>query len=103
MQRLTNLPRILLVPALVAALAGSGALLQGCSVNPATGEQTFSGFMTPDRERQIGAEEHPRMVEAFGGIYQDAALTRYLNGLGRLLQSTSEQPKLPFTFTGTSQ
>ena len=98
-QRLTNFRRIHLVPALVVALAGSGALLQGCSVNPATGEQSFTGFMSPDRERQIGAEEHPKMVEAFGGKYQDVALSRYLNGLGGLLQSTSEQPKPPFTFT----
>ena len=98
-QRSTKFRRILLVTALVATLAGSGTHLQGCSVNPATGEQSFTGFMSPDRERQIGAEEHPKMVEAFGGKYQDAALTRYLNGLGGLLQSTSEQPKPPFTFT----
>ncbi len=85
--------------ALLAAVALGATLLPGCSVNPATGEQSFTGFMSPDRERQIGAEEHPKLLKAFGGAYQDAGLTRYLNGLGGLLQSTSEQPKPPFTFT----
>ena len=99
LKRLAFHRRIFLVPALMVALAAGGALLQGCSVNPATGEQSFTGFMSPERERQIGAEEHPKLVKAFGGKYQDPALTRYLNGLGGLLQSTSEQPKPPFTFT----
>jgi len=98
-RRLAIHRRFVLSLALVAALAFGGAALQGCSVNPATGEQSFTGFMSPERERQIGAEEHPKLVKAFGGEYQDAALTRYLNGLGGLLQSTSEQPKPPFTFT----
>ncbi len=35
--------------ALVAALLLGAALLPGCSVNPATGEQSFTGFMSPDR------------------------------------------------------
>jgi len=98
-ERLAGHRRTLLVPALMLTLATGGAFLQGCSVNPATGEQSFTGFMSPERGRQIGAEEHPKLVKAFGGKYQDPALTRYLNGLGGLLQSTSEQPKPPFTFT----
>lgn len=98
-RRLAIHRRFVLSFALAAATAFGGAALQGCSVNPATGEQSFTGFMSPERERQIGAEEHPKLVKAFGGIYQDAALARYLNGLGGLLQSTSEQPQPPFTFT----
>jgi len=87
------------VLAVLAALALGGVSLAGCSTNPATGKQSFTGFMSPDRERALGAEEHPKLVKAFGGKYRDAALARYLTGLGVLLQSTSEQPKPPFTFT----
>ena len=37
-------------------------------------------------------------MEAFGGLYDDPALQRYVSSLGRLLQQTSEQPEPPFTF-----
>ncbi|MEE8172709.1 MAG: M48 family metalloprotease, partial [Alphaproteobacteria bacterium] len=98
-KRLAPYRRFLLSFCLLAAFALGGVALPGCSVNPATGEQSFTAFMSPERERQIGAEEHPKLVKAFGGKYQDASLVRYVNGLGALLQSTSEQPKPPFTFT----
>ncbi len=91
--------RFPLILSLIVGLALGGATLQGCTTNPATGEQSFTAFMSPAEERSIGAEEHPKLVKAFGGKYHDAALANYLNGLGALLQSTSEQPKPPFTFT----
>ena len=86
------------LPVLI-GLALSAVTLAGCSTNPATGKQSFTGFMSPAEERSIGAKEHPKLVKAFGGEYRDPVLKRYLDGLGLLLQSTSEQPKPPFTFT----
>lgn len=91
--------RFLLPFTMLAGLALGGAALSGCSTNPATGEQSFTAFMSPESERSLGAKEHPKLVKAFGGKYQDEALENYLNGLGALLQSTSEQPTPPFTFT----
>ena len=73
-------------------------LLSGCSTNPATGEEQFTAFLPPDEERRIGAEAHPKLVRAFGGLYDNPALQRYVSSLGRLLQQTSEQPEPPFTF-----
>ena len=73
-------------------------LLSGCSVNPATGEEQFTAFLSPADERRVGAQEHPKLVAAFGGLYDDPALRRYVSSLGRLLQQTSEQPEPPFTF-----
>ena len=78
-------------------LAGPTALT-GCSVNPATGQRTLTAFMSPQDERRIGAEEHPKLVRAFGGLYDDPALRRYVASLGRLLQKTSEQPEPPYRF-----
>ena len=78
-------------------LAGPTALT-GCSVNPATGQRTLTAFMSPQDERRIGAEEHPKLVRAFGGLYDDPALQRYVASLGRLLQKTSEQPEPPYRF-----
>jgi len=91
--------RFLLSLTLLAALALGGATLSGCTTNPATGEQSFTAFMSPSEERAVGAKEHPKLVKAFGGEYKDAALANYLKSLGALLQSTSEQPTPPFTFT----
>ena len=94
--RLAAVPMALAL-GLVLATAGP-LLLSGCSVNPATGEEQFTAFMPPEEERRIGAREHPKLVEAFGGLYDDPALQRYVASLGRLLQRTSEQPEPPFTF-----
>ena len=90
------------VPAALAlglALATAAPLvLSGCSVNPATGDEQFTAFLSPAEERRIGAQEHPKLVQAFGGLYDDPALQRYVSSLGGLLQQTSEQPEPPFTF-----
>ena len=99
---MTRLGRVAAAPAVLGvglALAMSAPLaLSGCNVNPATGEEQFTAFMSPEEERRIGAQGHPKLVKAFGGLYDDPALQRYVATLGRLLQQTSEQPEPPFTF-----
>ena len=88
------------LPVLASALLLSGAAggLAGCTVNPATGEQSFTGLMSSEDERRIGAEEHPKLVEAFGGLYDDPAIQNYVSSIGRLLHSTSELRDMPFRF-----
>lgn len=70
----------------------------GCAVNPATGR---SGLMlvSSDQERKIGAEEHPKVIKEFGGIYNDARLSGYVTAIGARLARVSEQPGLGYTFT----
>ena len=82
----------------LALAAAAHLLLGGCSVNPATGDEQFTAFLSPEEERLVGAQEHPKLVKAFGDLYDDPALQRYVTSLGRLLQQTSEQPEPPFTF-----
>ena len=69
---MTGLRRAAAAPAVVAlglALAAAAPLiLGGCSVNPATGEEQFTALMSPEEERRIGAQEHPRLVKALGGL-----------------------------------
>ena len=43
-------------------------LLAACSVNPATGERNFTAFMSPEKEEQVGQEEHPKILAQFGGV-----------------------------------
>ena len=99
MMRFRRAAATLVALALGLALAAAAPLvLSGCSVNPATGDEQFTAFLSPEEERRVGAQEHPKLVAAFGGLYDDPALQRYVSSLGRLLQQTSEQPEPPFTF-----
>ena len=86
-----RIPLFLVLPALL--------LLGACSNNPATGKQSFTAFMSPEKEIQVGTEEHPKMVQQFGGEYGDRALRAYVRNLGLSLAKTSEMPDLPWTFT----
>ncbi len=71
----------------------------GCAVNPATGEQSFTAFMSPQQEVAVGQEEHPKLVQEFGGAYEDADLAAYVSRVGLSLARLSEAPDLPYTFT----
>lgn len=84
--------------AFAAALALS-ALLSGCTINPATGEPSFTGFMSESDEAKIGRESHPEVLKEFGGAYENPGLQAYVASIGNLLASTSERSNLEFTFT----
>lgn len=70
----------------------------GCAVNPATGQ---SGLMlvSSDQERKIGADEHPKVIKEFGGVYSDPRLSGYVTAVGARLARVTEQPGLGYTFT----
>ncbi|HET9149421.1 MAG TPA: M48 family metalloprotease, partial [Alphaproteobacteria bacterium] len=80
--------------ALVAVLLALGS----CAENPATGERYFS-LMSSAEEQQVGAEEHPKLVQSFGGEYKDPELQHYIDSIGALLAKTTETPNQKFTFT----
>lgn len=79
-------------------LAVAATAVSGCTTNRATGEQSFTAFMSEEDEKRVGAEEHPKMLEAFGGTYDDAALQAYVSEIGRRLVAQSETPKARFQF-----
>ena len=73
--------------------------LTGCSVNPATGNKSFTGLMSLKDEIRIGREEHKKILKAFGGRYQDVAIENYVNNIGNRLAANSELPNIKWTFT----
>jgi predicted Zn-dependent protease len=95
MTTINNLPRLLNSLLLVLAIA----ITPGCTVNPATGEQSFTGFMSPVKEKEIGAEEHPNILKQFGGAYDDPKVSGYVAEIGFRLAKVSEMPDLAFRFT----
>ena len=82
---------------LVATMLSPG--LHGCSTNPATGEQSFTAFLSPEQESRVGREQDPHLKKAFGGVYDDPELAAYVARIGKKLAATSEMPDLDFTFT----
>ncbi len=94
-----NAPRRGALGAMAAAGAALAALLSGCALNPATGERSFTAFMSLEDERRIRDEEHPKILARFGGAYDDPALTAYVAETGEALAATSETPEIDFRFT----
>lgn len=74
-------------------------LLAGCTVNPATGESSFTAFMSPEDELRVGREQHPKILREFGGSYDHARANAYVDTVGQKLARVSDLPNLRFTFT----
>mgnify|MGYP001968377301 CR=1 FL=1 len=70
----------------------------GCSTNPATGNKSFTAFMSKEKEIRVGAEEHPKILKKFGGEYTHGSLNSYIRVLGKKLASSSDIPDLPYRF-----
>ena len=86
----------------VAGLTCSTCLggLTGClGTNPATGRQSFTGVLSTEDDASIGAQEHPKMLEAFGGAYENARLQRYVDNVGRHLSQFATVHGFSYRFT----
>tara|TARA_B100000686_G_scaffold195220_1_gene202120 strand:+ start:9625 stop:11076 length:1452 start_codon:yes stop_codon:yes gene_type:complete len=73
-------------------------IISGCVENKATGDRQLV-ILSQDEENNIGAQEHPKIIKAFGGIYDDIDLQNYINSIGYKLASKSELPNIRWTFT----
>jgi predicted Zn-dependent protease len=82
-----------------AALLLASAFLAGCTVNPATGESSFTGFMSTADENRIGQQSHPEILQEFGGAYGTPQLQSYIQTLGTNLAANSERKDVKYTFT----
>jgi predicted Zn-dependent protease len=73
--------------------------LSGCTLNPATGQPAFTGFMSESEESKIGKENHAKILEEFGGAYANPALQAYIQRIGKSVASHSERPDIDYQFT----
>jgi len=68
----------------VALLAGAAA----CTTNPVTGQRQLTS-MSSEEEARAGAEAHPKIIAAFGGVYADPAIGIYVAQItGQLAKSS---------------
>lgn len=80
-----------------AGLAAAG--LAGCvSTNRATGERQLTGFTSLEDDKRIGRENHPKLLEAFGGEYENPRLQRYVERIGGVLAEYSEYQEFNYRF-----
>jgi len=56
-------------------------------------------LMSQEQEKKIGAEEHPKILEQFGGVYDPNNLSGYVAEVGGRLAANSDNPQIGYTFT----
>ena len=65
----------------VSVSAALFAALAACTTNPATGKMQLAPLMSAEDEAREGAEAHPKIIAAYGGIYDDPKLGAYVAGV----------------------
>lgn len=81
----------------MAAVTVTFALLQGCAVNPVSGEREFV-LVSENQEIAMGAQGAESVGQSVG-LVNDKALQSYVQGLGMRLAADSERPDLPWSFS----
>jgi predicted Zn-dependent protease len=73
--------------------------IAGCSQNPLTGKQEFTGLMSEQQEQSIGAAEHQQIIKEYGGVYDHPGIQAYVNEIGQKLARQSDRPDVQYHFT----
>ncbi len=76
-------------------LVSAGLVLAACTTNPATGERQIAPLMSSAQEAKAGAEAHPKILEAYGGAYDDEKLGAYVAGVTARIVRATNQPSNP--------
>jgi predicted Zn-dependent protease len=80
-----------------AASLAFATALAACATNPATGKKQIS-LMSEQQEIALGQQSDPEVKREMG-VYNDARLQEYVQGIGMKLARASERPNLPWHFT----
>jgi len=81
------------IAALVLLLLAAAA----CAVNPVTGQKEFMLY-SESQEIQLGRQTDTEVAATYG-IYDDPALTAYVDQVGKSLAAKGQRPNLPWRFT----
>ncbi len=83
-----------------AVLALLGLLLSGCSTLMTAGEDTGTLVSRSDPvDDRFGADEHPRIIAAYGGVYHDAKLEQTLARVVGRVVAASDKPNQSYRIT----
>ncbi len=76
------------------------AATSGCvGTNAASGRDSFIIFQSVEDDIAQGRANHPKILKAFGGAYDDQRLNSYVKGIGKRLTNQSEYQQYPYEFT----
>ena len=64
---------------------------------PACAQSIFG--MSPEDEKRVGREHHARILDEYGGVYDDPDLARYVDSIGQFVAAASNAPSVGYTFT----
>lgn len=79
-------------------------VVAGCAVlallaGPAPARAQGFSLMSPEQEKQIGAEEHPKVLAEYGGAYDDPKLSGYVAEIAGRIARVSDTPNAQFRVT----
>lgn len=81
-------------PAITGKLLAAALALLLISQNPVTAQ-----IFTQGQESSIGAQEHPKIIQQFGGVYDEPNVAGYVATIGGRIVAHSEQAKNRYHFT----
>ncbi|MEM7253996.1 MAG: M48 family metalloprotease [Pseudomonadota bacterium] len=82
------------------AVGVAGLVLPGCvTTNEATGRRSYTVTFSVEDDIKLGRREHPKLVAAFGGEYENRRLQRYVSSMGKSLATHTEYQQFPYQFT----
>lgn len=73
--------------------------ISGCTTNPATGARQITPIMSPADEAEAGAAAHPKILQAYGGAYDDEKLGAYVASVTARIVRATNQPENRYRVT----
>ncbi len=70
--------------------------ITGCAVNPVSGKKQIA-LMSEQQEIALGAESDPQIIAQFG-LYENAAIQKFIDTRGQEMAAISHRPNLKFQF-----
>lgn len=83
----------------VGALCSLLLLVAGCTTNQATGRSQIAPLMSTEEEARVGAEAHPKIIEAYGGAFKDARVGAYVAKVTARIARASDRPDIVYRVT----
>ncbi|MDO8288073.1 MAG: M48 family metalloprotease [Parvibaculum sp.] len=80
-------------------LLGLSLAVSGCVTNQATGKTQLATLMSSEDEAAVGANAHPKIVAAYGGVYGDQTVGLYVAGVTRRITAATQMPTQPYRVT----
>ena len=78
-------------------ILATAVLLGSCTINPATGEQQFTGLLPAGQEASVGASEHEKVKQTYGE-FVTGPVADYVNRIGQKVAAKTERADVQYKF-----